>query len=157
MTLRRIQPARPRKSILALGLSLAILAAAPASWAADAADGVLVVTFHGLKAGGGAIMASLAAGPEAYDGKAPAAAQGMVQVQGDTVTITFGGLAPGRYAVRAFHDVNGDGKLGTNPFGVPTEPYAFSNNAHAAMGPPPWTAAAFEVKAGQNVQTIDID
>jgi len=117
----------------------------------------LVLTFHGLKAGGGAVMASLAGSPDAFEGKAPAAAQGMVAVAGDTVTITFSGLAPGRYAVRAFHDLDGDGKLGLNPFGVPTEPYAFSNNARGSMGPPSWDAAAFDVKDGDNAQTIEID
>ena len=69
----------------------------------------------------------------------------------------FTGLAPGRYAVKAFHDVNGDGKMAANPFGVPTEPYAFSNNAKGMMGPPKWTDAAFEVTAGQNTHVITLN
>ena len=34
-----------------------------------------------------------------------------------------------------FHDVNGDGEMNTNPFGIPTEPFAFSNNARGSFGP----------------------
>jgi uncharacterized protein (DUF2141 family) len=78
-------------------------------------------------------------------------------VIGDVVEITFAPLKPGTYAIKAFHDLNGDGKMNTNPFGIPTEPYAFSNDASGVMGPPGWTDAAFEVKAGANRQTIDID
>ena len=81
---------------------------------------------------------------------------GDAPVSGETAS-HFKDLAPGRYAIKAFHDVNGDGKMATNPFGMPTEPFAFSNNAHGNMGPAKWADAAFEVKAGANTQTIDID
>ncbi|MEM1357929.1 MAG: DUF2141 domain-containing protein, partial [Bacteroidota bacterium] len=30
---------------------------------------------------------------------------------------------PGRYVLAAYHDVNGNGKLDTNLFGAPAEPY----------------------------------
>jgi uncharacterized protein (DUF2141 family) len=32
----------------------------------------------------------------------------------------------GRYALAAYHDVNGNGKLDKNLWGIPTEPYGFS-------------------------------
>ncbi len=131
--------------------------AADTSTPPQAGAAVLSVTFKGLKTLSGAILASLTASPAAYDGKAPPAGQATAAVTGETVTITFSGLKPGLYAIKAFHDLNGDGQLNTNPFGMPTEPYAFSNNARGMMGPAPWSAAAFEVKAGPNGQTIDID
>ena len=67
----------------------------------------------------------------------------------------FDGLPDGDYAVRAFHDLNGDGKMNTNPFGMPTEPYAFSNNAVGNMGPASWDRAKFAA-AGATAQTIDL-
>ena len=149
---RPFQPPAYAKSMTGLVCALALLA--PAARAADAAS--LTVTFEGLKTHTGSVMMSLV-GEAAYDGKAPAAAQTMVSATGDTVSATFNGLAPGQYAIKAFHDVDGDGKMGANPFGMPTEPYAFSNNAAAAMGPPKWSAAAFEVKAGANTHAIKID
>jgi uncharacterized protein (DUF2141 family) len=137
---------------LAAALLVAVgLCAAPAVHAAD-----LTVTFKGFKAKSGSVMVALAAGETAYD-IGPASAQAMVKVDGDTATTVFKGLAPGRYGIKAFHDVDGDGKMATNPFGMPTEPFAFSNNAHGAMGPAKWADAGFEVVEGANVQTIDID
>jgi uncharacterized protein (DUF2141 family) len=142
--------------MLRLTTFLAALTLAGAAHAAEPA-GELTVTFQNLKAKTGAIMLSLSGSEDAYADKAPPAAQAMVPVSGDRASTTFKGLAPGRYAIKAFHDVNGDGKMGTNPFGMPTEPFAFSNNAHGNMGPAKWADASFEVKAGANTQTIDID
>ena len=68
---------------------------------------------------------------------------------------TFENLPAGDYAVKAFHDVDGDGEMDTNPFGMPTEPYAFSNNAVGNMGPARWDRARFAV-SGETTQTISI-
>ena len=157
MTLRPIEPAPLLKSILLLGTVLSLLIIAPAALADETATGTLTVTLEGVKTKTGAVMLSLSGTPESYDGKAPDAGQAMVPAINDVVTTTFTGLPPGRYAIKAFHDVNGDGKMGSNPFGMPTEPFAFSNNAHGVMGPAKWDAAAFEVKAGDNTHTIAID
>ena len=101
-------------------------------------------------------MVALFDSEAAYSGGQPAQA---VRIAADGVApqAVFGGLKPGRYAIKAFHDVNGDGKLDTNPFGAPTEPYAFSNNAHANMAPASWADAAFTVTAGANAQAIVIE
>ncbi len=156
-TLPPTLPESFRIGLAAITFAAAAFLSSSGVGAAAAGTASLVLTFHGLKTGGGAVMASLARSPAAFDGKAAAAAQGRVAVAGETASITFSGLVPGRYAVRAFHDLDGDGKLGVNPFGVPTEPYAFSNDARGSMGPPTWEAAAFVLKDGQNSQTIEID
>ena len=69
--------------------------------------------------------------------------------------MTFEGLPAGDYGVKAFHDVNGNGRMDTNPFGMPIEPYAFSNNAVGNMGPAGWDRAKFAV-SGATAQTISI-
>lgn len=159
MTVHSLQPRSSPKSTTAAALAVLALISLPpsAALASEAMDSSLTVTFHGIKSPAGRIMVALAADPAAYAGASPAAAQGQAPVQGANASVTFTGLKPGTYAIRAFHDLNGDGKLNLNPFGIPTEPYAFSNNARGAMGPAPWRAAAFEIKAGSNSQTIDID
>lgn len=138
---------------LPLLLALTLCAAPFPARAADTAS--LTVTFTGLEPRG-AVNFVLVNSAEAYGDKAAPVAADRIAVTGDTASKTFEGLAPGRYAVKAFHDVNGDGKMGTNPFGIPTEPYGFSNNAKAAMGPPKWDEAAFQVNAGAGVQTISM-
>lgn len=140
---------------LAAAFILGFAAAAAQAGAASAAD--LTLTFKGLEKQTGAILFVLVNSEAAYDDKAAAVAQDMLAVSGGAVTTRLAGLAPGRYAIKAFHDLDGDGKMATNPFGMPTEPFAFSNNAEGMMGPPKWEAAAFEVKAGANVHAIDID
>ncbi|WP_297799798.1 DUF2141 domain-containing protein [uncultured Brevundimonas sp.] len=59
--------------------------------------------------------------------------------------VVFEGLTSGDYGIKAFHDVNGNGRMDTNPFGLPVEPYAFSNNAVGNMGPAKWDRAQFAV------------
>ncbi len=66
-------------------------------------------------------------------------------------------LAPGVYAVSCFHDLNGNGKLDTNFFGIPTEPYGFSNNARPKFRAPNWEEAKFEVKKGGSRITIRLE
>ncbi len=66
----------------------------------------------------------------------------------------FTDLPPGRYAVAAFQDLNGNGVLDTNLLGIPTEPYGFSRNAIGNLGPPSFEAAAIAMD-GQDL-TISI-
>ncbi|KAK0348276.1 hypothetical protein LTR94_037884, partial [Friedmanniomyces endolithicus] len=79
-------------------------------------------------------MVALFDSQAAYD-EGRSVRQAVVDVAAGQRTAAFDGLPDGDYAVRAFHDVNGDGRMNTNPFGMPTEPYAFSNNARGNMGP----------------------
>lgn len=55
--------------------------------------------------------------------------------------IKIGPLSYGEYAVAIFHDINDNGKLDTNLFGVPKEPYAFSNSAGTKWKKPSFTDA----------------
>ena len=58
------------------------------------------------------------------------------------LTVRFNNLPPGQYAVAAFQDSNGNGKLDKNFLGIPKEPYGFSQEARGSMGPPPFAEAA---------------
>lgn len=138
---------------LLLALACAGLVAPMAVSAADTAS--LTVTFTGLEPKG-AVNLVLVNSPEAYGDKAAPVAADRVVVTAGSASRTFEGLAPGRYAIKSFHDVNGDGKMATNPFGIPTEPYGFSNNARGAMGPPKWDEAGFVVAPGANAHTINL-
>ena len=54
-------------------------------------------------------------------------------------------LPPGRYAVNAFHDENGNGDLDANVLGIPKEGYGFANDPPATFGPPEFGEAAVTV------------
>lgn len=139
-----------RSIIAALVLATAVV---PTARAQDA-SGALTVQLSGLEPQG-AVMIQIFASETAYAAGQAASAQRVV-VDGATEEARFEGLAPGQYAVRLFHDVNGDGRFNTNPFGIPTEPFAFSNNARGAFGPASWSQAAFALNAGENTQAIAV-
>jgi len=69
------------------------------------------------------------------------------QVAGQPLRIVFTDLPAGRYAIVAFQDRDGNGKLTTNLMGIPTEVIGFSNKAKASFGPPSFDSAAIEVGA----------
>lgn len=155
MTLLRMKTAALFLSIATVhGVALATLPLDQAR-AQDAAT--LTITFQGITQPTGDIRGQLFDSEAAYAGKGQPAAMFVLPVAGDSVSTTVEGLKPGRYAVRAFHDVDGDGKLGTNPFGIPTEPFGFSNDAKGAFGPAAWSDAAFEVTVGDAAAAITID
>ncbi|MDQ0033279.1 uncharacterized protein (DUF2141 family) [Variovorax boronicumulans] len=81
-----------------------------------------------------------------------ALASQMVPMRAGAAQLVFPGLAPGRYAVRVFADENGNGKLDTNLFGMPTERYGFSNDAKGNLGPPEFDAAAIGIDT--DLQTV---
>jgi uncharacterized protein (DUF2141 family) len=134
---------RIQRMIAAIALNI------PALTAVCAADAParLEIAFTGIETPSGAIMLALFDNEAAYTSGKPARA---VQVAADKAEVQtlIEGLPAGQYAIKSFHDIDGDGKMGANPFGMPTEPFAFSNDAKGAMGPASWRDAAFEVKSG---------
>ena len=68
----------------------------------------------------------------------------MGEVIDGRVVCTFEGLAPGKYAARAYQDLNDDGEMNANMFGMPVEPYGFSNDARGQFGPPSFDDQLFD-------------
>jgi uncharacterized protein (DUF2141 family) len=137
---------------LAATAAALLLTATPAL--AQTADSKLVLTFE-TGARTGQVMVALYDSAAAFDGGSSSPVAATAISASGPVVATFGNLPAGDYAVKAFHDVNGDGQMNTNPFGMPTEPYAFSNNAVGNMGPARWDRAHFAV-SGETAQTISI-
>lgn len=132
----------------------ALAAAAPLTTAPEAeADAVVKITVAGIKANQGFMMIAL------HDEKgwssAPLA-RARIPVGASAVTTTLAAPAPGRYGIKVFHDADGDGKMGTNMIGFPTEPFGFSNDAPVSFGPPDFAAAAFEVGSSGAAHTVTL-
>jgi uncharacterized protein (DUF2141 family) len=60
----------------------------------------------------------------------------------------------GEYAIAIYQDENGNGKLDTGAFGVPTEPFAFSNNFKPRWGGPTFEKCGFKFE--QDKQSVSI-
>lgn len=139
-----------RRMIASLAVASGLLA--PAALAETAS---VAITVTGIKAASGTIQIALY--DEAGFGPGKAVHDASLPVTGETVVWRLEGVAPGAYGVKLFQDVDSNGKMNTNPFGLPIEPYAFSNNAKGSFGPPGFAAAAFTVGEGVTLQTITLE
>lgn len=144
-------------ALLLIGGAAPVAAAAQPAPAPATTQGPasLILSFTGIERPTGAIMIALFDSEEGWRANRPVRTA-MAPVGGPTAETLIEGLAPGRYGVKLFHDVDGDHRMGTNPFGMPTEPFAFSNNAHGSMGPASWADAVFDLGTGAGRQTITI-
>jgi len=148
---------------LALVALVALLAAgdppapAPPADAAVPPTGTLVVEVEGLKDDSGKLHASLYASEDGFPTKPEkAVAQADAPISGGKARVVFRGLPPGGYAVAAYHDENGNGKLDTGFLGIPSEGLASSNDAKGFMGPPPFEKARVEVGPGEQRITVHV-
>jgi uncharacterized protein (DUF2141 family) len=73
-----------------------------------------------------------------------------------TTTIKFKDLEAGNYAISCFHDVNNNGQLDTNMFGIPAEPYGFSNNPRLLFSAPKFDNSKFTHKVEGSKITITL-
>jgi uncharacterized protein (DUF2141 family) len=89
-----------------------------------------------------------------WDGARIASAR--ADANADVVELVLLAPASGKYGVRLYQDVNGDGAMGKNLLGIPTEPFGISNNANIQFGPPSFGDAAFEVRAPGASQSIKL-
>ncbi|WP_409566289.1 DUF2141 domain-containing protein [Methylobacterium sp. J-070] len=124
------------------GILLAVLAAAPGALALPAAAATLQVEVDGIEPGGGYVRVALCQG----------GLSGASCVRGDEAPasdnralFTFQGVAPGTYAVAAYQDSNGDGRLDRTGLGLPLEPYGFSGSV-GRRGRPDFADAAFTLR-----------
>ena len=130
-----------KKTLATAGLAAALALTGTAAAAAD-----LEVVVSGLNSAEGDARIAVhkrISGVE-FPGDGVVAATIRKAVKGE-MRVVFAGLAPGDYAVAAFHDADGDGKLGQNIVGMPTEGFGFSNGATGFMGPPGFDKAAVTV------------
>lgn len=139
---------RPLRAACMAGI---LLAAIPAS----AADTTLIVTVGQVKPGAGNLRAGLYRDPATFRKEDKALAVVSAAATADHVELRFPGLAPGRYAIMAYHDENADGALNLR-FGMfPTEGYGLSNNPKVS-GPPAFADSAFEVSGSETRINIDL-
>ena len=121
-----------------------------------AQESALEVSLAGIQHDRGSLRVGLYSEPKTFRKEAQAVAIQQVPASAGTVTVSFGALPPGRYAIMAYHDEDGNGELNRR-FGMfPTEGYGLSNNP-TVSGPPAFADSAFEVAAGAGTTRISID
>ncbi|NHE56374.1 DUF2141 domain-containing protein [Cyclobacterium plantarum] len=68
-----------------------------------------------------------------------------VKIENGKAFFHFKDLKKGEYAISAFHDQDGDGKMRKNIFGIPKDPYGFSNDVRNPFSPPTFQSAAIQL------------
>lgn len=133
-----------RLSIFAAFLAIGSVAHAQAPASLD-------VTVSGLHSTRGALLVCLWRDKPGFPTcqKSRTAVQRRVAINATAMRVTFAGLAPGRYAVTAQHDEDGDGKLKTNFIGMPKEGVGISNNPG---GMPGYDKSLVQVGAGTAIE-----
>ena len=75
----------------------------------------------------------------------------VVTVEDDTVSLKIENIEKGNYAVSVYHDENNSGILETGGvFGIPLEPYGFSNNPNMTFGPS-YKKSVFKMASDKNI------
>lgn len=135
-------------------LAILLLLALPVQ-AETTSNAMLEVTLKAVRDARGALRVGLYREPATFRKEDKAVAVEQVSAAPGEVVVRFRDLAPGRYAIMAYHDENGDGTLNRR-FGMfPTEGYGLSNNPKVS-GPPAFDDSAFEVAAPETKLSIDL-
>lgn len=148
---------RPRALLATLALPTLILAACAPAAAAD-----LTIRLCGMENREGSLRVRLfsEARSEGFteiesEGYAVAVAARIAEFEpAAVVPVTIHALLPGRYAISAYHDENGNGEFDRGSIvGTPQESYGYSTGARARVSAVEFDEAAFDV-AGDS--TIDV-
>lgn len=75
-----------------------------------------------------------------------------LKVTKQTETIVIDNLPKGSYAISLYQDKNLDGICNLNLFGVPKEPYAFSNNIKPRLSAPSYNDCKFDLFKDSNIK-----
>lgn len=122
-------------------------------------SGTIRLKVEGVMAGEGQVRIALEKNKkdfESGDFEKPDYLSRVEEAKGDNVSVTFPAVPYGTYAIKAFQDLNGDGKLKTGFMGAPEEPWGFSNDATGFMGPADFSDAKFELDAPELELTIQL-
>jgi len=105
--------------------------------------GTLTVLVDGFKSDKGNATIALCNSIEGCKGDGKAFMWKRVLINSGKAEHAFKDLPFGEYAVKVYHDENGNNKLDKNLFGIPKEAYGISNNARGTFGPPDYKKALF--------------
>lgn len=130
---------RARSAHLTVLLTMAAWGTAALLSPASAAD--LTVVVNNVQPSDGPLMIALYAAEADYPDRALRSLQ--MPATAPQSRIRVPDLPAGSYAIRMYHDRNGNGRLDSNLLGIPKEPYGFSGKPGQRIGPPGWADAHF--------------
>ena len=135
--------------ITLLGMTLGLATSA----AAD--SGRLIVELTGMKSDKGQLVYAMWSGSEGWL-ETNTIREGTSPISDGRSVLSFDDLPYGEYAISVYQDRNDNGKLDTGLFGIPKEPFGFSNDPKMGFGPPKYKDSAFTLQAPETTIQISV-
>ena len=118
----------------------------------------LIVNINGMKNANGKLNFALYNSAASFNDPSQTYKEYFLPVQQGNMTITIDSLPEGDYSFGLFHDENENYQIDKNWLGIPSEGFAFSNNAMGSFGPPSYNQAKFSVpKKSEVTQNITLN
>jgi len=141
-----------RIPLMIIILSMCFDSASADNSTSDEANGASVkIEVSGINVISGRIDCALFSSDVGFLQQPDMAAHDIQQVTKSKTSCSFTRLKAGNYAIAISHDLNSNGKLDKNFFGVPKEPWGVSNNARPKMRAPKFKEAMFELADRQQL------
>lgn len=141
------------KRILNSMIAAALAAGIGTGLAGQAAAADLTIRIEGVEQAAGTFHIAVFEA-DGWEENQTVASGRLAAEEGAELTLT--GLVPGAYGIKIFQDVDDNGQLNLGMWGIPSEPYGFSNDAPALGGPPSFRRASFKLTEPGTVQTIKL-
>ena len=135
--------------------SLALGSAVPATPSAVPATETVTVVVASLASTSSIVKLNFYNAPEKFLKDGQMAIRMVVRPDGKNTLSIPVALAPGEWAVAISQDLNNNDKLDKNFLGIPTEPFAFSNNVKPRLSAPKFEECKFTVTGPGQVVTIN--
>ncbi|TFW13469.1 DUF2141 domain-containing protein [Duganella callida] len=133
-------------------MTFAALCAAFISTAAGAAE--LTIAVDGVASNDGQIMVAVYDSADGFPARPVRAAS--APARSGAMRLKIADLPAGDYAFAIYHDANGNNRLDRNAVGMPTEDFAFSNNALGERGAPRFEDARVTLPAEGAVASVNL-
>lgn len=144
----------PSRNITKLTLISAVIIFSQFANAGDSAN--IKIVIHGLKNDDGTVRIALANSKENHSLNAKPYQDAETEINDKKATWVFENIPYGDYSIRLFHDENGNKILDKGLFGLPKEPYGYSNNARGRLSAPKWEDAKFKLDVEQVISPIEV-
>ena len=104
----------------------------------------IVITVKGIKVIEGSIKIAIYNDERSFPKSGREYLTFSVPVTSKTVSCKIKNLPEGIYAIALYQDINGNNICDKNLFGIPVEPFGFSNNARVKLSPPKFSECSFD-------------
>jgi uncharacterized protein (DUF2141 family) len=118
--------------------------------------GNLKLSMHGSGIRGKNLYVSVHSLAQDFPAKNDKAIKSTILGATDSTELVIANIPAGEYAVAVFADMNGNGVLDSNFFGIPTEPVGVSRDAQGRFGSPKFADAAFKMGDGVTALAIEL-